>query len=309
MLWHKKQNALHVGRSKGCGVELNTAATLASKRHTEKTNGDVTMAITTKLVKITPSMARMFLGDSNKQNRSVSMSRVAMYANDMKNGDWMTTHQGICFFDDGSLADGQHRLMAITKSDVTVEMMVTSGMPKSSIMGIDTGRPRDAAGVISIAQGDKSFTAKHVAVIKSLFKAGLISGGIAKTNLSPSDLHSIYLDRKEAIDFGVSSIKKNQRGIATAVVKAAAACCYGKIDDSSVNDFFRVLQSGIMLQDKDRTVITLRESILCGRVDATPSGDVRHAIRVICQMIKAYSKGEVMTRTARGTADPFDLSV
>ena len=309
MLWHKKRNALHVGRFRGCEVALNIAATLANKRHIEKTNGEATMTITTKLVKITPSMARMFLDDANKQNRRVSISRVAMYANDMRNGEWMTTHQGICFFDDGTLADGQHRLMAIIKAGVTVEMMLTSGMPKSSIMGIDTGRPRDAAGVISIAQGDKSFTSKHAAIIKTLLKPGLISGYGGTPNLSPSEMYCIYQERKPAIDFGVHVITRNQRGISTAVVKAAASCCYGKIDTVSIRDFYGVMQSGIMLQEKDRTVITLRESILCGRVDVSHTVDVRHAIRVICQMIKAYSNGEVMTRTARGTADPFDLSV
>ena len=90
MLWHKKRNAIHVGRFRGCEVALNIAATLANKRHIEKTNGEATMTITTKLVKITPSMARMFLDDANKQNRKVSISRVAMYANDMRNGEVMT---------------------------------------------------------------------------------------------------------------------------------------------------------------------------------------------------------------------------
>ncbi len=43
----------------------------------------------------------------------------------MREGHWDTTHQGIAIASDGTLVDGQHRLLAIVESGVTVRMNVT----------------------------------------------------------------------------------------------------------------------------------------------------------------------------------------
>ena len=70
----------------------------------------------------------------------------------MLSGDWSLTHQGIAFYDDGSLADGQHRLNAIVSSGVTVKMQVAYGVPRTSGADIDVHRARDASDAVKIGQ-------------------------------------------------------------------------------------------------------------------------------------------------------------
>jgi hypothetical protein len=62
---------------------------------------------------VTPTMAEQWLERNHPDNRPVSWSRVEGLANDIREGNWKCTHQGICFNKDGLLVDGQHRLHAI----------------------------------------------------------------------------------------------------------------------------------------------------------------------------------------------------
>lgn len=67
----------------------------------------------------------------NDNNRNINYAKVKKMAKDMKEGHWDTTHQGIAIASDGTLVDGQHRLLAIVESGVTVRMNVTFNASKS----------------------------------------------------------------------------------------------------------------------------------------------------------------------------------
>ena len=63
------------------------------------------MPIQTAIVTVTPSMATRWL-QFNVLNRNMRDDRVSGYVNQIKAGTFLTTHQGIAFYDDGTLADG-----------------------------------------------------------------------------------------------------------------------------------------------------------------------------------------------------------
>ena len=101
----------------------------------------------TSIEKITPEMATQILENHNSRNRNVSEGTVQSYANDMKNGRWTMTHQGIAFDINGTLLDGQHRLWAIVFANIPIEFMVTRGLPvekdgKFTMDAIDRNRVR-----------------------------------------------------------------------------------------------------------------------------------------------------------------------
>lgn len=109
---------------------------------------------------ITPEWASEILEKHNTRNRKISESVVEGYANDMKCGRWVLTHQGIALFENGDLADGQHRLAAVVASGKSVEMMVTTDMPdKRNGLGvktqdvIDGNRPRSVASQLQLCHG------------------------------------------------------------------------------------------------------------------------------------------------------------
>lgn len=98
--------------------------------------------VRTEKVVVTPDLARRWLGQNTSSNRNVSRRTVEAYAGDMKAGRWKLTHQGLAFNVTGELVDGQHRLHAVVMSDVSVTMMVTTGLAVEYNSPIDQGYNR-----------------------------------------------------------------------------------------------------------------------------------------------------------------------
>jgi hypothetical protein len=102
--------------------------------------------------RITPLLARQWL-EKNTVNRPLRHALVCSYANEMARGRWHLTNQGIAFFEDGALADGQHRLHAIVLSGASVDMQVTRGMMREAMVGVDGGGKRTAADHLHLHYG------------------------------------------------------------------------------------------------------------------------------------------------------------
>lgn len=121
----------------------------------------------TELVKITPSMAEHYLS-KNVLNRTVSRHLIDKYTYDMATDNWHLNHQGIAFYEDGSVADGQHRLISIIKSKKTIPMMVTTGLKKPAAITIDVGRKRSMCDGIQIGGLSDWITQRHIALINQI---------------------------------------------------------------------------------------------------------------------------------------------
>lgn len=96
----------------------------------------------TQLIEVTPPLAEKWLADHNEGNRPISKSVVKRYADDIKNGRWMLTHQGPAFDDSDRLIDGQHRLSAVIESGIPVPMYVTFGADPETFAVIDINYKR-----------------------------------------------------------------------------------------------------------------------------------------------------------------------
>lgn len=120
----------------------------------------------TTIKTVTPSIAEEYL-KTMVRNRSCNPRTVSAYAQDMRNGNWFLTHQGIAFNSSGRLVDGQHRLRAVIESGADVEMMVTTGLEErrkngvvvDAMDGIDRHRPRSIGAQLQISHGIKNANA------------------------------------------------------------------------------------------------------------------------------------------------------
>lgn len=97
----------------------------------------------------------------NLSNRNIQRNTVKNYARDMKNGCWQLTPAGISFYENGMLADGQHRLYAVIEAGVSIEMYVTYGVPNTSSI-FDRGRIRTVANIMSMNGVNKSIAQNAV---------------------------------------------------------------------------------------------------------------------------------------------------
>lgn len=124
------------------------------------------MEIKTRLVTITPEMAERCLA-KNENNRNIRQRHVDRLAEDIKSGNWYVTHQGIAFDEDGKLLDGQHRLLAIVKAGIPVQMMMTTGLKRDDVMSaIDVGSTRDIGDSLRLKHNDTIFNSATIALAK-----------------------------------------------------------------------------------------------------------------------------------------------
>ena len=119
----------------------------------------------TQLMTITPELATQWL-NQNPNNRPLRPIRVRQYAEDIKAGMWKLTHQGIAFYEDGTLADGQHRLKAVEMANLPIAMYVTTGLNKNSSVAIDAGKPREMVDTMHIINGQTWVNKDIVAIAR-----------------------------------------------------------------------------------------------------------------------------------------------
>lgn len=100
----------------------------------------------TSVETITPSDATEML-KHNHSNRPVRGTYVKRLASAMRRGEWCVSHQGIAFSTDGTLLDGQHRLMAVVDSGVTCQMMVSRDVHPDAFRVMDQGARRSIADI------------------------------------------------------------------------------------------------------------------------------------------------------------------
>ena len=155
----------------------------------------------TSIKLITPEYAEKLL-EKNNINRNMSRHSVNEYARQMAAGLWFEeTGEAIKIAYDGTLIDGQQRLMAIIKAGVSLNFLVIEEMDKTAFRYIDTGKKRTAGDVLTIAG---VAGANHVAAgIKRYLalKAGIAisykgSGGRMRS-YSSAEILSIYTARIE----------------------------------------------------------------------------------------------------------------
>jgi len=107
------------------------------------------MKIETRL--ITPEIAKELL-NSNQANRRPKLPVVLRYASDMAAGKWrINTAEPIKISKNGLLMDGQHRLLAVIKSGMSIYFLIASGLEESVFDVLDTGTSRNGSDVFKIA--------------------------------------------------------------------------------------------------------------------------------------------------------------
>lgn len=113
---------------------------------------------------ITPKRAAALIKLMHPRQRKLSERAVDKYADDMSNGYFIPTHQGIMIFDDGLIGDGNTRLHAIIKSNTPTVVQVSTGWPTEiEVNGelisffdfLDQGRPRSVAQIMQTAHDMK----------------------------------------------------------------------------------------------------------------------------------------------------------
>jgi hypothetical protein len=109
-----------------------------------------TMTPITTIETITPEVAKIYLESNSQNQRSVRKAWVASLVKMIQAGEFQLTHQGIAFDSNGTLIDGQHRLLAIVAAQKPVQIMVTRSVNPAVWGATDQGVIRTSTEVTGL---------------------------------------------------------------------------------------------------------------------------------------------------------------
>lgn len=210
---------------------------------------------------VTPKMAAKWL-ENNPSNRKINKSQLGMIVRSIEEGKWRLTHQGIAFYTDGSIADGQHRLTAIMQTGVPCRMLVVEGVEKDedTILGIDCGKPRTVVDGAHISGVEMK--ASHV----TLARGFEYHYDDKPYKLTHSEAYDLVLKHQELIEladdlFGTKPVKN----ITLASVKVAIAEVADKrreFSGTAIRQFCHALLTGEYQGELMTNAIKLRNYLL-----------------------------------------------
>jgi hypothetical protein len=160
---------------------------------------------------ISAAVAAVLARDHNKKNRDVSIAKVYGYRDAMDRGEWKLNHQGLAFYSDNTIADGQHRMFALALSDVdAITFLVSPNFEQSAIDTIDVGKSRNAGDALAML-GIADAKLKGTLAKSAMNLLHVIEQGTAMRNITIQQIEQ-FVDKfgktlDECIALGRSSVK------------------------------------------------------------------------------------------------------
>jgi hypothetical protein len=249
---------------------------------------------------ITPAMAEYYLS-KNVINRKVREVAVRDYYKLITSGNFFPTHQGIAFYKDGTLADGQHRLLAIVRANKCVKLLVTTGLDKEAAVAIDVHRKRTMVDGLRIGEISDWIDNRHIAM------ANLIAGG---RRLNQPEIIAFLEHIAESAQFATTHLNVSKRHLMNASIHSAVALAhfYGE-DPDDLARFCQIFVSGLASEPRDSAIIKLRDEFYNNTGGG--SSDKRDKYLKAHRAIQAYLSHEIMKRLSLPKEEvwPFDWSV
>jgi hypothetical protein len=207
---------------------------------------------------VTPQIAETYLW-ANHGNRPIIRNIVIRYAREMTAGNWLLTHQGICFDTSGRLVDGQHRLAAILESGVSVQMVVTRGISYGNQIAMDDHAKRTAAASLSIATGSP-ITEWTVATVRSAIEFN----ASAQLKMSKIELRERVEQFSGPLKFLEQYSPRQHKKVGSACVSGAIALAWFYVPDLQKLDKFCQILFGIEMSvaDDQTAALAMRDILL-----------------------------------------------
>ena len=227
-----------------------------------------------KIEQVTPKRAKAWLAN-NTNNRNVNKNQLNLLVRTILAGGWKLTHQGIALSEDGTIADGQHRLMAVVESGVTCGMSVAYGLKKTPgvMMALDSGRQRTVAESISMT-GDK-ITAAMVTIAKGL-KFGYVN---KMEKMTPQETAQLCKKHSELLTLSEAILSTKQKRISIAPVKVGILeCVKGGVPQIVAGEFYKTLITGEYSEEIYRNAIKLRNKLISENHNGGEQRAIAHAM-------------------------------
>lgn len=238
------------------------------------------------------------LDERNKNNRRIRQDRVNKYTKDIISGNWSVINSGIGFYEDGTLADGQHRLWAVADSQAeSLDTIVVFGIKESAMVHIDEGASRTTKDVASM-QGIACQT-KHLAATNYMLEVK----GIKRTMPRGEQL-KFFLRHQKAVEFVFEHL--SAKIVSRSPIIAACTRAYYHIEHEKLANFLTVMNSGVSPRYIDSIPVALRNFAFNNVHHNT--GSFRFEVyRKTINALRNYDEGNIVTRLHAINDDIYPL--
>ena len=251
-------------------------------------------------VAITPATASEWLRH-NTLNRPIMAAVVRRYAEEMRQGRWEYTHQGVAFDVNGVLVDGQHRLLAIVESGCTITMQVTFNLLPSTRITVDDHSRRTVHDALCL-QGE-NVDRRQVAMITVMVQG---MAGRYGSKLTKTDMLTLASAFRDGLAFATSLKISKLPGLRQAQVFAVLARAWYSQPKETLERFYEVLTTGEYKDESEIAAITLR-TYLTVTTRARGGGRLRvETYRKVSRMLQAFINGEPQRRCIGTLSELFE---
>ena len=217
------------------------------------------MAMTVTTERITPTKATRLL-NRNTSNRKLRPGLAERYAGDMKNGNWTECTAPIVIYEDGEVADGQHRLWAIVESGTTQTFIIAKGVSRASGLNIDTGLPRNLVDNARISGIDTDLSTRLVAVARVIGTGN--RGSNSSNGISNADKLALTNAYREPAAWACKHAPQGRAFAHSLVLGALGRAWYYEADKERLAKFSVVLTKGFMDDANDSAAVAMRNYLL-----------------------------------------------
>jgi hypothetical protein len=217
---------------------------------------------------ITPKDAETLL-QKNSLNRLVRPNVVLEYSRQMTAGLWKeNTGEAIKIASDGTILDGQHRLLAQLKSGISITYLIITDMEREVFPVLDSGSKRTSGDVLFIAGVTSGNIIGGAIRGYYILKIGRVLK--AQSIVSSQEILAIYNARKRFWDAAYNMAHdwhKKSKGILTTGNFISLYAYLYDIDNDCAYEFMSKLSEGTNLS-KDNPIFVLREKLLFSKINA-----------------------------------------
>jgi hypothetical protein len=215
------------------------------------------MPITAQVEKITPAHAKEILG-GNTHNRNVTAAYITALAEAMRRGEFRTNGEAVKLAQDGTVLDGQARLLAVIESGKTLTTLVVRGLRLEDQDTMDVGRKRRFADVLHM-RGEKDCN-NLASTLTYHFR--LTNGNPRHNTTATFAQLTEHLAEHPGLRDAIKTVTPaRQRLHVAGAPLAALAYEFATLDQEDCDTFFQSLTDGVDL-DRDDPILRLREALV-----------------------------------------------
>lgn len=234
----------------------------------------------------------------NNKNRRITRANVDFIKNEMVNNRFILNGATIVLSKDGTLLDGQHRLTALSETDLRFDFIFVLDAENDVFKTIDTGKNRNPSDILSIekiknANNVASTIRKVIEEFGTKRKTGK-SGSVKISNTEVLDYYNKNSQEiNEAVEFCHNLYSKELKVI-TVSSAAAFLILFSRVHKQKAKSFIRELFNGVR-ESESNAAQTLRKRLLNYKIDGTRTSDsLIRALFIIS--FKTYCEGRDISK-------------